>query len=263
MASNSDQLTSLPIRSEKDGADQRVHIKIVDFAAPDTTDNQSEVSEKLLHVRIFGNDPAATKVQVKLSELGNVNPAGFYDVDDNSLPASVGVVAGSRDATPGVTKQTVQITSIQDSGGTVRAMDVSLHDEDGEPFSASNPLAVYNTDDPGAEVIDYKDSGDVAKNSTDNHDYSVTALKTLTMYKVMASASGLAKFQVLVETAPASGTFNAIATAFNSTANPNVEFDFQKVGKNIAAGVKVRIACTNKEVSGAQSMYSTICGVER
>ena len=56
---------------------------------------------------------------------------------------------------------------------------VRLHDEDNTPYSATNPLPVaFGESETGIEIHDYDDI-DVVKDTSENHDYTVTALKNL------------------------------------------------------------------------------------
>lgn len=257
----SDRASSLPIRTQADGADERLHSKIVDFSDPGGADKQVEVSEKLAHVRAFGNDPAGVKRQLKLSELGNVNSDGVYDATNNTKPSEQGIIGHTRNVAPSEADLTKRVTAVQDSGGTVRALDISLHDEAGEPYSATNPMPVSFEESEGTEVLDYQTSVAVASSASVNHDYTVTALKTLLGSKAWATASGKLKLELKLETAAGSGVFNNKYVAFNSTSNPNVDIPLEKIVKQVA-GAKVRLTITNLD-NQAQDLYSTLLGVER
>jgi len=130
----------------------------------------------------------------------------------------------------------------------------------GANVSVSNPVPVSIADAPGTHINDYKDASTVAASSTDNHDYTVTALKTLHLNQVEASASGKAKMDIQVETGVATGVFTTKWSQFNSTATPNMSI---KLDNDIlvAAGVRVRIVMTNKD-NQPQDLYSTISGFE-
>lgn len=247
--------SSLPIRSEADGADERVHVKIVDGATPSqmaTVDSDLNV-----HVEAHGNDPAGVDRILRTSEQGHAAINGVYDVASNTDPSQVGLVAHTRAATPGDSDQTKRLTAITNS--TVCALDVAIRDEAGAAFSASNPLPVTSVDSEGTEVNDHS-SATVAASGSTNHDYTVTALTTLKLSQVHASASGKMKVVVSVETGVASGSFTTRFVGFNSTANPNVHIP---VNENItvAAGVRVRVAKTNLD-NQSQDLYSTISGHE-
>jgi hypothetical protein len=253
----SDYNSGLPVRSEADGVDEKVIVKITDGQMGGT--NQMTVdSDQNAHVEIHGNDPAGTDRVVRTSELGALTPDGVYDVSNNSKPGNSGLIASSRTLTPDDTTQTERITSI--ANDIKRLLDVSIHDEDGNAFSASNPLPVTSVDSEGTEVNNFLKSTAVAAAASVNHDYTVTAAMTLKLSQIWASASGKMKIEVQIETAAASGTFVTRFVGFNSTANPNVDL---MVKENIAVvtGAKVRVIRTNLD-NQAQDLYSTISGHE-
>lgn len=253
----SDYNSGLPVRSEADGVDEKVIVKITDGQMGGT--NQMTVdSDQNAHVEIHGNDPAGVDRVVRTSELGALTPDGVYHATDNSKPGNSGLIASTRDAAPSDTTQTQRVTAV--TNGTKRLLDVSIHDEDGNIFSASNPLPVTNVDSEGVEVNDYLKSVAVAAAASVNHDYTVTALKTLKLSQIWAAASGKMKIEVQIETGVATAVFNTKFVGFNSTANPNIKLP---VRENIAvtAGVKVRVIRTNLD-NQSQDLYSTISGHE-
>lgn len=233
-----------------------MHVKIVDGTTPSqraTVDTDGNV-----HIEVHGDDPTGTDRVLRLSEIGALTPDGVYDVANNTKPGTTGLIASTRNATPSDTTMTQRLTSVTNS--TKRLLDVSIHDEAGDPFSATNPLPVVVLESEGVEINDYNTAADVAANASSNHDYTVTALKTLQLTQISAAASGKCKIVISVETAVASGTFTTKFVMFNSTANPNME----KVLKEpiaVAAGVRVRVTRTNLD-NQPQDLYSTISGHE-
>jgi hypothetical protein len=256
----SDQATGLPVRSEADGTDERVHSKIVGSptgASPAT--NQVAVDDdKNAHVEVHGNDPAGTDRTLRLSEAGAVTPDGVYNVSTNTKPGNVGVIAATRAASPSDTEQTQRVTAV--TSGTVHALDVALHDEDGVPYSTSNPLPTTSVDSEGSEVNNYNTSAALAAGASNNHDYTVTAATTLKLSHIWAAASGKMKIQVQTETGVATGTFTTKFVGFNSTANPNINLPIDE-NISVAAGVRVRVIRTNND-NQSQDVYSTISGHE-
>jgi hypothetical protein len=125
--------------------------------------------------------------------------------------------------------------------------------------SSSNPLPVTSAS-PGTSINDQKSASSIAAALTDNHDYTVTTLKTLTLNQIEYSASGKVKVIVSVETGVASGTFTTRFTQFNSTAETNGSIKLSNP-ISVAAGVRVRVAMTNRDLA-AQDLYSTISGYE-
>lgn len=141
---------------------------------------------------------------------------------------------------------------------TDKQVHTKIFQSDGMEISEQNPLPVAPTESAGNEVEDYNESVDVAPNVNANHDY--VAQSDFKQLNVEASASGKARFELQVETAASSGTFETRGVKFNSTANPNVKFNV-KNPRRVASGVTIRIVKTNLDEQ-AQSIYSTINGVE-
>lgn len=253
-----DYNSSLPVRSEADGTDERLHAKIVDGANP--AQRMTVDADLNAHVEMHGNDPAGVDRVVRTSEAGALTPDGVYDAATNTKPGNLGLIASQRNAAPSDSTQTERLTSITDSGGTVKALDISLHDEAGEPFTASNPLPVTFVDSEGVEVNDYNTGAAVAAGASSVHLYTVTALKTLKLSQIDASASGKMKVVIAVETGVATGVYTTKFVRFNSTANPNVALDI-KENITVAAGVRVQVTRTNLD-NQPQDLYSTICGHE-
>ena len=257
-----DQDTSLPVRSQADGTDERLHCKIVDGKVFPAV-NQTEVdSDNNLHVEIHGNAPGVTAVDhvVRTSELGAITPDGVYSLTNNTKPGNVGVITSARAVTPDDTTQTFRVTGIQGVTSTdVHAMDVALHDENGEPYTVANPLpTVVVETEGGTEIHENQESiSPLAVNGTEQHDYIVSGGKTLKLYQILASASGKIKVQLQVDLG--SGLVDK-AVYFNSTANTNIDTTF-KIPFTIAATKKVRIIITNRD-NQPQDVYSTIMGVE-
>lgn len=256
----SDYASGLPVRSEADGADERLQTKIVDATSPDT--QQMEVdADSNAHVEVHGNraDDAAD-VALLLSEEGRPNGRGDYDADDNSKPNTSGLIAHARSATHDDTELSKRPTAVDGASDSV-CLDTALHDESGQPYSASNPLPVTLEESEGDEVVSYASSTAVAAAASVNHNYTVTALKTLVGSMAWISASAKLKVEVKLETAAASGVFNNKFVGFNSTANPNIEIPLHKILKQVAGAI-VRITITNLD-NQPQDVYSTLVGVER
>lgn len=130
----------------------------------------------------------------------------------------------------------------------------------GANVSITNPVPVTIEDSPGTHVNDFKDASAVASAATDNHDYTVTAGKTLHLNQIESTGSGKAKMIISIESGVATGTFNQVFTQFNSTANPNMYIKLENP-ISVAAGVRVRVAMKNNELI-VQDLYSTISGYE-
>jgi hypothetical protein len=254
-----DYKSGLPIRSEADGADERVHIKIYgNSTGSGAATNEAIVdNDKNLHIEVHGNNPAGADTTLRLSELGAVNSDGDYDAVNNTKPASVGIIVHDRTATPTESNQNFRVTGKQGTlDNSVHALDIALHDENGNAFSDSNPLPVSVVDSEGQEINDHNASTTaVASNASDTHVY--TATEDIKLTQVVMSASSKAKFDVEID-ATNSGTYTRKFVFFNSTANPNIIFQL-KEAIQISSGGKVRITRKNLD-NQSQTLYSTICG---
>lgn len=249
----SDVKSMLPVRSPQD-ADQRVQVKLVDSLVP--TQQQQVDAQRNAHVKIHGTDAGGTDRIIAASESGNIVEDGIYNATTNTHPSSSGLTAAQRASSPSLTDMIKRLTAI--SNGVTHALDISLHDETGAPYSYTNPLNVTLVESPGTEIQDYfEDVSDVAVGSTHVHVYTVPAGKTLKIDQVLAAGSGRVK--VLIEQSQDGTTFTKVATRFNSTAEPNVDTLLSRIVSVPAAG-KVRVTMTNIDES-AFTMYSTIVGV--
>ena len=254
--------SGLPVRSEADGLDERLHIKIVDGTNPAV--NQATVdSDKNLKVSPYGNraDDAAD-VALNLSEEGKPNGRGDYEVDDNSEPASTGLVAGIRSTNNTRVEQTEHITSKENAAGNIRSLDVSLLDENAEPFSQTNPLPVTLSQSEGDEIHDYDKAVAIVKDATSNHDYSVASGDIFLLKQVLTSASGKMKIEVQIGDGGAVEVFTSKFVRFNSTAHPEADVSLTTpiVVTGTANTTTIRIIRTNLD-NQPQDLYSTIVGV--
>jgi len=130
----------------------------------------------------------------------------------------------------------------------------------GADVTVTNPVPVVFSDIIGTPINDFKDAASIAAAASDNHDYTVTAGKTLYLNQIESSASGKAKMQLAVETGVATGVFTIGFVQFNSTATPDMSILIQNAIP-VAAGVRVRVTMTNRD-NQSQDTYSSICGYE-
>jgi len=226
-----DYKSSLPIRTEAD-ADNRVQSKIVDFTDP-------------------------TK-GTKVNDDGKVEARtdGVYDGTNNTKPATSGIIASSRSATPGDDTLGKRPTAITSSD--VTALDVALRQSTGEAISATNPLPVVTSNViPGDEVLNFDQASSVASDASANHSYTPTASSTLVLQKILCSASGRAKFEIKIG---ATGSEATAAVLFVSTSTPNAVYEF-KAPQNLTDAQSIVITKTNLD-NQAQDLYSTLEGVE-
>lgn len=239
--------------------DSSLPTSITDHVDPDGTDKQTEVSEKLFHVRAHGEDPGGTKRQLKVSESGKANEDGEYNATTNSEPASSGIIAHSRNATHDETKQDKRPTAVDGESDSV-CLDVAFHDSDGNNIDLANPLPVFVGNNPGDEVIAFGTNSSLAKDAFTNHDYTVTAAKTFVGKRIWISASGKLKAELQTEDGVGAGTFTTKYVGFSSTANPNINIPLDDLFSQIALA-KVRVIVTNLD-NKTMSIYCSIAGIE-
>jgi hypothetical protein len=246
----------LPIRS-RDDIDEKVQVKLMDYTDPNGVDKQLEISEKKVHVRAFAKDSDGTDRQMLLSQEGHVQSNGDYDATTNKRPSSQGMIVSDRAASPDETTMNKRPTAVAGNDDKV-AVDVAISDSQGNRIDQNNPLYVTLTDSPLDEIENYHVAVSVAKNASANHVYLTTS--EFRGLNAQASSAGLAKFELQVETAPASGTYQTVMVKFNSVSNPNVEFA-HRFPKAIISGSNIRIIKTNLD-SQATDLYSLINGQE-
>ncbi len=135
-----------------------------------------------------------------------------------------------------------------------------MHDESGVPYSQSNPMPVSISESEGDEIEDYQTSASLAKDDSVDFDYTVSALKTFLGKGAHLASSGRIKYEIKLETAAASGTYNTKYVGFTSSANPVAQIEFRSILKQVT-GAKVRISITNADQK-AMDVYSTLQGIE-
>ena len=153
-------------------------------------------------------------------------------------------VSGS-DVTATVTATDLDIRDLDASSDSVAA---HLFDESGVAFSSSNPVPVEFFDSK-AESFDFSQGNAIAKNATHTHTFAAP-----TDYKlkdVYVGGSGKLRAELRIDG-------NVVAVGFNSTANPQVSWRFQK-GLN-ASSVDVVVLIENLD-NQAQNVYSTVVGL--
>lgn len=257
-----DYNSGLPIRSEKDGADERVHVKIVDKTNPDTQQMIVDTDSNA-HVEIHGNDEANVDRVVATNEKGNIALDGDYDVSVNTNPSSVGLVAHDRNgASTDRTHQNKRVTAVIGENNTVN-IDVALHDENGQNYDENNPLPVTFAESEGEEIHAFTETEDVIKNGTAVHSYVVPNNKTLLLYKVLCSSAVKSKFHLELGDGAASEAFASKAIVFGSTSEQNPEIDFGRVALKVvgtANSTTVRVTMTNRDQQSSD-FHTTFVGV--
>lgn len=263
---DTDFKSSLPVRSEIDGADERVHVKIVDGTTSPAVNQTKVDSDNALKTLTTGHDPGGVNRTVRTSEIGAVTPDGVYDAANNTKPGNVGVVSSTRSATPGDSTQTMRLTGVQGSGSenTKFSLDVSIHDDAGNAWSTSNPIPVVIVDPAlvQSEFFSEVDANNIAANSSGNMDYAITSGKTAHLHKVLCSASGRTRFEL--QKSSDGVTFTRVMVLYNSTAQCNVSFDFGDLSLPQAAGSggKFRVVALNLDKT-AFDAHTLFVGTEQ
>lgn len=208
-------------------------------------------------------------VVVKLVDTGGANilaidSSGRISADINDISAGV----QSNDVIVTLDGETVELAASTAIIGKVYITDGT---EDAA-VDANNSLQVnqrsgdvWKVEISGAastgEVHDYNTAAAVAAGAISNHDYTVTALKTLLWRQVLVSASDRFKAEFQVETGVGTGIYTTFAVMFGTGATGEmVDVTFSKP-KEVAAGVKARVIRTNRD-NQALDLYSTIIGEE-
>ena len=283
----SDFDSSLPIRTQNDGD---VVAKIADATVPsqqltvnpdgsiNITDNGGSITVDAVNLDIRDLAFATDKVDVSGSSVDVT--ATDLDIRDLVFATDKVDVSGSS-VTVSATDLDIRdlafaTDKVDVSGSTVvvTATDLDIrnlsHTQDSVKIGDGTDFLAVNTDGsinvaitnsvPGSSVNNYNTAAALASNASSNHDYTVTALKTLNFNQVWAAASGKLKIQVQIETGVATGVFNTRFVGFNSTAAPVIDLDVEN-DIQVAAGVRVRVIRTNLD-NQPQDVYSTICGSE-
>ena len=274
----SDINSSLPVRTEADGdivakigdgttpsqqlaidASGRVTAKLNDGTGNALT-SQANGSQRALDVGIN-----VAGVQVDPRSIRALTASDVVSV--NNLPATVDTNFGAAGASTIRTASEIgnATGAASFNAGTTGAQTLrvasNLYDSTGTAFSSLNPLPVsVSSVSPGTSIQNYNTSAALAAAASSNHDYTVTALKTLGLARMWASSSGKMKIEVQAATAAASGVFNTKFVGFNSTANPNIDITVQTTLQQVT-GAKIRVIRTNLD-KVAEAVYSTIEGTE-
>lgn len=251
-----DYNSSLPVRSEADGVDARVQVKVVDKTNP-TTQQMTVDTDSNAHVEMHGNDPAGVDRVAKMGQDGSLTTNGIYDGTTNTEPGTVGLTAQERNATAAHARQNQRPTAKRGTVDTDQvSLDVALHDENGNKYTTANPLpVVLSNEEVGTAVHAYLESvATVAPGATENLDYTVAG-STFTLKNILASASGRIKVEILVGAA-AGPTRRYVL--FNSTAFLNVE-KACPANSLVAIGDIVRVSITNMDKQ-AFTVYASVEG---
>jgi hypothetical protein len=255
-----------------DGTDGRVQIKLVGAASATvgaTAAFQQHVdSDGNAHIESHGNKPGGTTdVALRLSELGATNADGLYSLADNTIPSSTGLVGLIRSDVPSVTQQTLRLTAKANTDGVgaaigaTRSLDVSLHDQNGNSYTLTNPLPVSVEESAGVEVHDQNTAAALAAAASDNHNYTVVAGTTFIINQVVCDAAGDARYDLQIGNGAVVEVFTRKAVHYSSNSKGG-DITFSK-GLPVVAGATnrtVRVIRKNMD-NKPEDIHTTIVGV--
>jgi hypothetical protein len=255
-----DYKSAQPVRSEADGADARVQVKIVDSQNPGTQQMTVD-SDSNAHVEVHGNDPTGTDKPLRVSEDGATKVDGLYDATLNTKPSTTGVTAQTRNASYADSRQVERPTAKRGTSDTdTVSLDVSLHDESGNAYSQSNPLPVAMANEEiGTPVHSYNETASaIAPGGSQTIDYTVAG-SAMTLKRIVVAASGACKVEIFTGNAT---TPTQKYTIFTSESRRN---EFIDIPKNFTVAVAdiVRVKFTSLEPTGSTAFtgYATIEGM--
>ena len=213
--------SSLPIRTELPGD---VVAKIADATTP----------SQQLAVAADGSISAivsATNLDIRdLSAATDSVSAQIKDTAGNSLTST----AGSLNVN--ITNATVTVSATDLDIRDLSAAQDNVAISDGTDTLAINADGSINVNVTAAANDAVNDYNTASVTSTSNHDYAVTAGKTLHLNQIEASASGEAKIEVQIESGVATNSFATRFVQFNSTADTNMSIHIENPIL-VAAGV--------------------------
>lgn len=142
---------------------------------------------------VDGQFTAVVDVQV------DVDIDGVYDPTENPDPDNIGLIGHTRNVNPTEVQQVQRITVKQGTVDTdVRAMDVSIHDEDGNAYTPENPFPVEIFDGPPDKdglQHEYNEISAVAS-GVETTVLTVTATVQKRIQKIEASGDNVAEIRI-------------------------------------------------------------------
>ena len=254
------------VYSNVDGADGRVQAKIVGHATDPTLGAGAQFQQLVdadgnARVLVQGNDENGDNQTVRLSKQGAVGVDGVYDAINNPNPALIGLVGMTRNAAPGEADQVQRVTVKPNADGSVRSLDISLHDEAGEPYTTKNPLPCVLSESEGQEVANENTAVDLAAAATDTHDYSVANGASFRLKQVLAGCAGDFKMDILIGDGASPEVFTRKALRYGTPSkDASVVFAEPIVVAGTVNTTTVRVIRTNKD-NKQTDVSTTIVGV--
>jgi hypothetical protein len=192
-----------------------------------------------------------TKLDTIITDLGTINTsvgAVTTAITDISKAEDSAHVSGDKGIMALAVRQDTASVTLAGTDGDYIPLSVDKY--------GSLRVTVTDPTVSATDVVEYK-TNVVASGAVQNHDYTVTALKTLKTEFLLFSGSGRISVEVTIDPA---GTPKTIMTVFNSTANANIYLPLAGL-LEVAAGKVIRFAIKNEDQK-SQSVYSTLFGYE-
>jgi len=212
------------VYSDPDGSDGRLQSK--DVGAASATLGTAAAFQKIVdsdgnaHDLVHGHDPVGASKVLRTSEQGSASVDGVYDGSNNTDPSQVGLVALQQNASPADSHQTLRLTAKSNGTGSVRALDIALRDENGEPFTLTNPLPTFQAESEGEEVNEEDTVNDLAKDASDTQDYSVADGDRFLLKQVAVGGSGDVMVEILIGDGASPEVFTRKALRFGTPSKP-------------------------------------------
>lgn len=204
-------------------------------------------------VDIFVSDATTPTQKLKVNADGSIDsnvtiPAGSKIIITDGTEDLAINVDGSINSVVTATDLDIRDLVFANDKVDVSGSSVNILDENGDAFSSSNPLPVEFFESK-AESFDFHTGTAIASDASTTHTFAAPA--NFKLKDVYVSGSGKLRAELRINSA-------VVAVGFNSTANPQVSWRFQK-GLN-ASSVNVEVVIVNLDKQ-AQDLYSTIIGL--
>lgn len=232
-------------------------VDVATIAAGDNNIGNVDIVTVPAPLSTTGGGTEATALRVTIAN----DSTGTVTVDDGGSTISIdGTLTGiTNDVNIADGGNTITVdASNLDIRTITKATDSIQISKDTSANSETNPIFVKTVDTlvSASEIHDYDTSSAIAKDASDNHDYSV-ANATFLLKSVIVSASGAMKCEIQ---AGPSAALVTKAVAFTSAAKPTEQVVFDPpIEVPTAADGTVRIIRRNDDNS-SMDVYSTIIG---
>ena len=139
---------------------------------------------------------------------------------------------------------------------------VNIHDENGDPYSNTNPLQVTLVSNELVATHDPAVFVNAIKSVVNNHNLVIPSGKIFSLTQVIASASGKLKVEIKIGDGALVEVFTTKIVGFNSTQAPQADFILSTPIKVLGTvnGTTIRVSITNIDNQN-QDLYNTIIGV--